>query len=631
MLPNDLHEPEETVYGNLISKDTCTPDSPGQGRLSVEHEDLCLKLREEIQRCFDELSARFIQEFKNSAPQDQTDFGTATRTSIIDAQKMNLRAYYVNKVNANAAEASITLPATGIRMQGDSELDEPIETGGYQCNSTSNGRDSKVTFTEIPEFVRNPSGCDSDLPLQDDTNADCDKPSEAEIDHTNVTNSALSVASNLRPWRGQIKAVILQHQKNGLQQHVAQLMQTFNRRVVSDGVDEEYLYRLVESQSFTFFSLSIILMNALWMGYEVDHDQGEQGWQNKVNLAFTSWFVAELLLRIIALRIYFFVGQDNRWNILDAFLVLASIPEYFEMGINVSFLRMIRLAKISRAFRLMRFLKLFTSLREIMVSLVSTMGSLFWCFVALVLVSYIFALIFMQSIAFDLEEGVEFDEVTTACFRSTWATMLTLFSMISGGQDWFDFARDFDKNKCYLAKYGLVFYIFFMIFGLCNVVLGVFCAKSTEATLENQDLRLEKEDEKRSKEVQNLMQIFRLIDFGDRGHIEWDQFRTFLKSPRARTMLQAHGLQLFDMDKLWHVMDSYDGCADGKVDMPGFVMGIMRLSGETISTDLFVLAVQVEELREAMQYTSKLSAEILQAVSSSPNAPAGPSMRTFAL
>jgi len=140
-----------------------------------------------------------------------------------------------------------------------------------------------------------------------------------------------------------------------------------------------------------------------------------------------------------------------------------------------------------------------------------------------------------------------------------------------------------------------------MLFGLVNVVVGVFCAKATEASQETHDLRLAKEKDKQSKKIRDLVKIFRMIDTENTGLIHWDQFRKFVESPESRTMLQSHGLQLFALENIWRIMDGYDGEEDNQVDTTAFVMGFVRLAGDSMSADLMLLSMKVREMREDMK------------------------------
>jgi len=47
-------------------------------------------------------------------------------------------------------------------------------------------------------------------------------------------------------------------------------------------------------------------------------------------------------------------------------------------------------------------------------------------------------------------------------------------------------------------------------------------------------------------------------------------------------------------------MSGQDGTLDGQVDMTTFVTSFMRLSGETMSTDLNVLSIKVAELHKTL-------------------------------
>jgi len=193
----------------------------------------------------------------------------------------------------------------------------------------------------------------------------------------------------------------------------------------------------------------------------------------------------------------------------------------------MSYIRILRLARLARSLRLLRLLKFFRSLREILMTVFHTLGSLFWSFVAILLAAYMCALLFMQSIGIQLDAGADFSTNTKQKFKSMWSTMLVLFSVISGGQDWYDFVEDFEKNNAFVPQYGLLFWVFFMLFGLVNVVVAVFCAQATEAQQANHDLRAAKEKEQQAAKIREIVQVFRCIDTQRNGYIVWENFNEF--------------------------------------------------------------------------------------------------------
>lgn len=514
------------------------------GAIDRMREEICSQVQAEIQLGFDNLSAKLIHEIQTLPPQGLVQRSPREK-SFIDKSKSRRTTSRDNQ----------GLLAGGAGMR----------TGEDEGTRDSQAVSQNKSFEKCPsEIVR------------------------------------------YRSWRSAVVKDI-NKQQTSLTGYLNAVMTDIRNRSLEDvAMPDNCCVSLVSGKIFSALSFLLIVVNAVWMGYESDTELEQQrgqewSWPDAINMGFTLWFALELILRVSALRKYFFFGDDWTWNWLDLALVVTSIPELFAHSMNVSFVRLIRLAKLSKALRLVRMVKFISSLREILISVFYTLGSLFWSFVALSLISYIFALFFMQSLAIHVHEGKQYSHTVTNNFSSTWNTMLALFSMVTGGQDWYEVAQEFQNESDHMSKYSLVLYVFFTSFGLMNVIIGVFCARATEASRSDDHLRVAKEKEQRSRKVKDLIHIFNEIDTRRSGNIDHRQFLAYFEKPKAQEMLQSHGLQLFDHQKIWSLMDSYDGNADGLVDLPGFVMGVMRLAGEAKSTELVMLSMQVDHVLHSLK------------------------------
>lgn len=366
-----------------------------------------------------------------------------------------------------------------------------------------------------------------------------------------------------------------------------------------------WMARLVLSKYFTTLSCLAIVANSIWMGYDADvrlqvlaereQQVGVDGyhWQRSVRISFTVLFGIELCMRVVGLHRHLFCGPDVWWNLFDIFLVMTSISEFFEHSANMNFLRLLRLLKLTKALRLIRVVKFIGSLREILFSLIQTLGCLFWCFVALLLVTYMFAILFVQTLSYEAVEEVPSDlEFAMTKFNSIGSAMLSMFSMISGGMDWYEIAESFDTFSMLL----LVFYVFFMMFGLVNVIIGVFCNKALEAKERDSEMQLAREEDSMKNNIQKAISIFRRMDLDGDDLVSRDEFQEFLQTSEAKTIPVLHGFQFVDFNKLWRVMVSFSGSASSLLDLAGFVKVFVRFAGEAQQTEVVMMSVEIEHI-----------------------------------
>lgn len=89
-----------------------------------------------------------------------------------------------------------------------------------------------------------------------------------------------------------------------------------------------FFFDLAGKQAFDIIIMVLILFNMITMMVETDEQSPQMEYiLNNINLAFIIVFTAECLVKIVALRCYFFtVG----WNIFDFVVVILSVVGEFD-------------------------------------------------------------------------------------------------------------------------------------------------------------------------------------------------------------------------------------------------------------------------------------------------------------
>ncbi|XP_074549972.1 sodium channel protein type 5 subunit alpha-like [Halichoeres trimaculatus] len=162
-----------------------------------------------------------------------------------------------------------------------------------------------------------------------------------------------------------------------------------------------FFFDLVGKQAFDIIIMVLILFNMITMMVETDEQSPQmEKILNKINLAFIVVFTIECLIKIMALRCYFFtVG----WNIFDFVVVILSIvgivladiiEKYF---VSPTLFRVIRLARIGRILRLIRGAK---GIRTLLFALMMSLPALFNIGLLLFLVMFIYAIFGMANFAY---------------------------------------------------------------------------------------------------------------------------------------------------------------------------------------------------------------------------------------
>ncbi|KAK9539343.1 hypothetical protein VZT92_004453 [Zoarces viviparus] len=164
---------------------------------------------------------------------------------------------------------------------------------------------------------------------------------------------------------------------------------------------QAFFFDLVSKQAFDIMIMMLIIINMVTMMVETDEQsEHKETILNKINLVFIVIFTTECLIKIFALRCYFFTVA---WNIFDFVVIILSIvgivladiiEKYF---VSPTLFRVIRLARIGRVLRLIRAAK---GIRTLLFALMMSMPALFNIGLLLFLVMFIYAIFGMANFAY---------------------------------------------------------------------------------------------------------------------------------------------------------------------------------------------------------------------------------------
>nr|XP_033787601.1 sodium channel protein type 5 subunit alpha-like isoform X1 [Geotrypetes seraphini] len=195
-----------------------------------------------------------------------------------------------------------------------------------------------------------------------------------------------------------------------------------------------FIFDIVTRQVFDIVIMILICLNMVAMMVETDGQSDQvEGLLFKINVVFIAVFTGECVLKIFALRYYFFtIG----WNIFDFVVVILSIvgvvlsdiiEKYF---VSPTLFRVIRLARIGRVLRLIRGAK---GIRTLLFALMMSLPALFNIGLLLFLVMFIYAIFGMANFAYVKKEaGID----TMFNFETFGNSMICLFQITtSAGWD----------------------------------------------------------------------------------------------------------------------------------------------------------------------------------------------------
>ncbi|XP_012789522.2 sodium channel protein type 10 subunit alpha [Sorex araneus] len=161
-----------------------------------------------------------------------------------------------------------------------------------------------------------------------------------------------------------------------------------------------FVFDIVTRQAFDIIIMVLICLNMITMMVETD-EQSEEKTKvlNKINQFFVAVFTGECVMKMFALRQYYFT---NGWNVFDFIVVILSIGSLvfsvilksLENYFSPTLFRVIRLARIGRILRLIRAAK---GIRTLLFALMMSLPALFNIGLLLFLVMFIYSIFGMAS------------------------------------------------------------------------------------------------------------------------------------------------------------------------------------------------------------------------------------------
>uniref|UniRef100_A0A674JJI1 Sodium channel protein n=1 Tax=Terrapene triunguis TaxID=2587831 RepID=A0A674JJI1_9SAUR len=255
-----------------------------------------------------------------------------------------------------------------------------------------------------------------------------------------------------------------------------------------------FLFDIVTSQAFDVIIMILICLNMISMMIETDDQSPEKtNILNKINTLFVVIFTVECIMKLLALRHYYFT---NGWNIFDLSVVIVSIV-VLEYLFPPTLFRVIRLARIGRILRLIRAAK---GIRTLLFALMMSLPALFNIGLLLFLVMFIYAIFGMANFAYvKWESGID----NMFNFQTFANSMLCLFQITtSAGWDGLlspilntgppscDPKTKDVVGECGKPVVGIIFFVSYIIISfliVVNMYIAVILENFNVATEESTD------------------------------------------------------------------------------------------------------------------------------------------------
>merc|ERR1711933_447508 len=139
-----------------------------------------------------------------------------------------------------------------------------------------------------------------------------------------------------------------------------------------------------------------------------------------------------------------------------------------------------------------------------------------------------------------------------------------------------------------MGKYAFAAYIFFMVFGLMNVLTAAFTNKALQLSNLDRDILVKQEKNDIESFVLDIKNLFEEMGPDEDGILSWEKFCDHLKDENVSAYFSTRGLNVLDAREMFRWMDEFDNDPNEQVQFDEFLMGMMRLTGQARSSDLMV-------------------------------------------
>ncbi|KAI1717746.1 ion transport protein [Ditylenchus destructor] len=278
--------------------------------------------------------------------------------------------------------------------------------------------------------------------------------------------------------------------------------------------------RLVKSQGFYWLVIVLVLLNTLVLTSE---HYGQEEWldhfQTAANLFFVILFSMEMFLKIYSLGLSQYTA--SQFNRFDCFVVISSIIEfilvYFQLmkPLGVSVLRSARLLRIFKV------TKYWTSLRNLVSSLLNSLRSIMSLLLLLFLFIVIFALLGMQVFGGKFNFN-PMQPKPRANFDTFTQSLLTVFQILTG-EDWNTVMYNGIESFGGVGSWGMLVSVYFIVLFICGnyILLNVFLAIAVDNLADADSLtNAEKEEEQTEMEIEEAEDDYDDEKYDENGNEE---------------------------------------------------------------------------------------------------------------
>jgi len=195
-----------------------------------------------------------------------------------------------------------------------------------------------------------------------------------------------------------------------------------------------------------------------------------------------------------------------------------------------------------------------------------------------------------------LENGDTLVQQVYVLYGGIERTIMTLLMTVTGGPEWREAAWPMTQVSWFNGVLWTC-YILFMIFGMLNVLTGIFVDAAIQASANDRDNMIQTQIEERHSFINMIRSVFVDSDTDNSGQVSEKEFHELLKNSEMVAYLKAMGIDSSEASGLFRLLDD-DG--SGCVDIEEFITGFLRLKGQAKAVDMVMLLYENRKISKKL-------------------------------
>eukprot|EP00931_Biecheleriopsis_adriatica_P065699 TRINITY_DN40191_c0_g1_i1.p1 TRINITY_DN40191_c0_g1~~TRINITY_DN40191_c0_g1_i1.p1 ORF type:complete len:621 (+),score=109.00 TRINITY_DN40191_c0_g1_i1:61-1923(+) len=319
-------------------------------------------------------------------------------------------------------------------------------------------------------------------------------------------------------------------------------------------------------------------------------------WYFVTNLILLVFYTVEMFLNMFVQRMEW-LSRKNVFNYVDATIVFIGYLELVFTWLEVAggnVMALTRMLKVLRVLRVVRLLKPFPELYMLIAGFISTMRTMAWGFLMIVVLLIIWGIVTVQVLTATELPGNFTDPWCNDAFSEVHMTSFWLFQTLIAGDSW---------GYCVIPIVQYNFNLFWLFgtilitleLGFMNLILAVIVDGSAQTREMRAEEKIAAKKKERETAIAQIADILKDLDEDGSGQISLEELTIGYEENNAlRQRFDELGIAKKDLGRLIEVMDEDQS---GEVDYEEFSNGLLSFEETDPRAQNLALNLMIREMQ----------------------------------